>query len=158
MKNYYLVLPLILAGCAEGAYESQPTTLISQAEMMVGEPTVAPAAVPVVDTRKPLARNLLDYTPVEIYGWLGAPSLVRRDSRVQVAQFSNSICVLDVYFYSPSEQMDFLANHIDARTVNGADYSDDECLISFFDGNDYPEELLFIDTTDADQEAMGGEN
>ncbi len=137
MKKLNLFLfPLLLAGCAETLtfeQEIAPKTI-----GVVEEPTPVATAL----ERMPEAIRLLDYTPLEVFNWLGTPSLVRRDSTIQVAQFANTHCILDVYFYRPSEQMDFLANHVDARTLDGADFSEDECLATLLGGEGFPEELV----------------
>ncbi|MCK5041666.1 MAG: hypothetical protein KAR62_05200 [Sphingomonadales bacterium] len=139
MKKLNLFLfPLILAGCAETLTYGAPVS--PELETVVAAEGLATPVV--TEERMPEAIRLLDYTPLEVFNWLGTPSLVRRDTRVQVAQFANTHCILDVYFYRPSEQMDFLANHVDARTSNGADFSEDECLATLLGGEGFPEELV----------------
>lgn len=132
LKSGFVILPLLLVGCADSVVplslneeSTPPTTIIEE-----------------VSTRPPQANLLLNHTPAIVQGWLGQPTLVRRDADVQSVQFKNTICVLDVYFYRESTEADFLAKHVDVRTRDGNSMLEESCLKEFFVGGEYPEELL----------------
>ena len=128
LKSGFVILPLLLVGCADSVVplslneeSTPPTTIIEE-----------------VSTRLPQANLLLNYTPAIVQGWLGQPTLVRRDADVQSVQFKNTICVLD----RESPEADFLAKHVDVRTRGGDSMLEESCLKEFFVGGEYPEELL----------------
>lgn len=129
-KLSIMILPMVLVACSGETMPSPATQNPTQsrtANVNVGEPQ---------------AEQLLNKAPAMVQGFLGQPSLVRHDGNVQVFQFKNQTCVLDVYFYREGAGEGFLANHVDVRTNNGGELEPNTCLKGFFVEGNYPEELL----------------
>jgi hypothetical protein len=61
----------------------------------------------------------------------GAPALDVREGTARKLQFSNAVCVLDLYFYPPSGGGEAVVTHIDARLPDGRSMDRASCLGSF---------------------------
>ena len=72
--------------------------------------------------------RLMGLNPREVQALVGAPTLVRRDDKVQVMLFENGTCVLEIVYFEPDSDSYFEARHISARTSRGADTDTATCL------------------------------
>jgi hypothetical protein len=61
----------------------------------------------------------------------GAPALDVREGQARKLQFSNGVCVLDLYLYPPSGGGEAVVTHVDARLPDGRDLDRASCLGSF---------------------------
>ncbi len=61
----------------------------------------------------------------------GAPELDVREGSARKLQFSNAVCVLDLYLYPPSGGGEAVVTHIDARLPDGRNLDRASCLGSF---------------------------
>jgi hypothetical protein len=61
----------------------------------------------------------------------GAPALDVREGTARKLQYSNAVCVLDLYFYPPSGGGEAVVTHVDARLPDGRNLDRASCLASF---------------------------
>ena len=61
----------------------------------------------------------------------GAPELDVREGSARKLQFSNAVCVLDLYLYPPAGGGEAVVTHIDARLPDGRNLDRASCLSSF---------------------------
>ncbi len=78
--------------------------------------------------------DLLGMEPAEVQNLLGPVSLKRWEGDIQVMQFRNDHCVIDVYFYETAPGEAFEASYLAARTSSGAEIGSDICLASILPG------------------------
>jgi hypothetical protein len=100
----------------------EPATLEPEPEIVVPE---TPALV---------ASDIIGMEPVEVQNLLGPVSLKRWEGEVQVMQFANEHCVIDIYFYEISPGEAFEASYLNARTSSGSGVGSDICLASLLPG------------------------
>jgi len=61
----------------------------------------------------------------------GAPALDVREGTARKLQFSNAVCVLDLYLYPPARGGEAVVTHVDARLPDGRNLDRASCLGSF---------------------------
>ena len=80
-----------------------PAPAVAAAPVEVEAPAPEPVA-PALAAPEPIAVDMArieNQTPTEVIGYLGTPSLVRRDDTVQVMIFETNTCVVEVIFLNP---------------------------------------------------------
>ena len=92
-----------------------------------------PSAAPI----RPVLQNTLGLESVmgrtaqALVGRFGAPSLDVREGTARKLQFSNAVCVLDLYLYPRAGGGEAVVTHIDARFPDGRDLDRASCVASF---------------------------
>lgn len=116
MRRLFVLLPLLLAGCAGGAAET---------------PAPAPVSTPVVRE----TGDLIGLGASDLAQRFGAPDLQVREGDGTKLQFRNSRCVLDAYLYPPPLGRAGIprVTHIDTRDPNGNDVDKAGCIVSMSD-------------------------
>ncbi|MFQ5348716.1 MAG: hypothetical protein ACE5ED_12925 [Rhodothalassiaceae bacterium] len=120
-----LVLAGVLAGCTllPAAREVPPAPPPEPVPAPESEsPPPAPVPVP------PTAALILEKDATAVQAILGHPALVRREDGVQVMQFADGHCVLDVFLYRRQGDARFVARHLAARTPAGDSLEPADCL------------------------------
>ncbi|RMD88347.1 MAG: hypothetical protein D6807_05985 [Alphaproteobacteria bacterium] len=120
-----LMLAGVLAGC----------TLLPGGEAVPPQPPPAPLPAPEAEPPPPApvpvpptAALVLGKDAAAVQAILGHPVLVRREDGVQVMQFANGHCVLDVFLYRHESDARFVARHLAARTPAGERLEPADCL------------------------------
>ena len=116
MRRLFVLLPLLLAGCAGGTAET---------------PAPAPVSTPVVRE----TGDLIGLGASDLAQRFGAPDLQVREGDGTKLQFRNSRCVLDAYLYPPPLGRAGIprVTHIDTRDPNGNDVDKAGCIASMSD-------------------------
>lgn len=125
------MLGLLVAGCAAPVpvAEAPAPVVVAppvQAQTVTPEPELAVPAAP-----EPLAVDMAqieNQTPTIVVGYLGTPTLVRRDDSVQVMIFETALCVVEVIFYEPANGDHFRARRVNTRSRTGQDVDTENCI------------------------------
>jgi len=129
-----LALALLITACAAPAAPvvEAPTPAVSaptvEAEPAVGTPE---PEVPLPVTPAPITvdmNRIEGQTPTDVIGYLGTPSLVRRDDAVQVMIFETGTCVVEVIFFEPANGDHFRAHRVNTRSRTGQDVDTENCV------------------------------
>ncbi len=119
----------------------EPTAMPEQLPVVPPEPVVEEPVNPETETEAAApemrvlgTRDLLGMAPAEVQTLLGPVSLKRWEGEIQVMQFSNDHCVIDIYFYETAPGEAFEATYLNARNNSGEEISKDICLASLLPG------------------------
>ena len=119
-RQMRILVPLVLlSGCVSA---SRTTTAVPP-------PSAAPIR-PVVQNAVGL-EGVMGRTAPALVGRFGAPALDVREGTARKLQFSNAICVLDLYLYPRAGGGEAVVTHIDARFPDGRDLDRASCVASF---------------------------
>lgn len=130
-----LALGLIVTGCATSPAPVAPATATETPTPAQQAPVQAEAAptpeAPATIEPDPIVVDLTrleNQTPTEVIGYLGTPSLVRRDDTVQVMIFETGTCVVEIIFYEPVNGDHFRSRRINTRSPSGQDVDTENCV------------------------------
>jgi len=107
-----------------------PAPAVAAAPVEVEAPAPEPVA-PALAAPEPIAVDMArieNQTPTEVIGYLGTPSLVRRDDTVQVMIFETNTCVVEVIFFEPASGDHFRAHRVNTRSPTGQDVDTENCV------------------------------
>lgn len=148
-KFFFLFLiPIALVSCQSTPAEEEPTaTPLSQP---APEKTIPVSTNPDLDTvnttfepeltaTAPDPEDLIGREPKVIQALLGPVSLKRWEGAVQVMQFANDHCVMDIYFYESAPGEAFEASYMNARLKDGSEISTDVCLAALLPNGVWPQ-------------------
>ena len=126
----FLLVPLMfLAACT-------PIKTVPIKEVIVPEAPITPAQIeelqiPAEDPAIPYTiDSFLGASPAMMQDNFGTPELVRRDGHMQIMQYHIVDCIIDIIFYEDELQSGFSAQHLSARTFDGARADPVACLTS----------------------------
>lgn len=134
---FFLCL-LALGACAtvgEPIVTPEPQPVVTP-EPVVEEPIIVEPEpeVAIPETPAVAAGDIIGLEPVDVQNLLGPVSLKRWEGEVQVMQFTNEHCVIDIYFYETAPGEAFEASYLNARLPSGIEVSSDTCLASLLPG------------------------
>lgn len=110
-----------LAGCS-AREETKPEIAVARPEGRALPPPPLPEPLP------PDAESFLGLEPPAIQAIFGVPALVRREPGMQLMQYGDAVCVLDIAFYSSMPGAPFYARHIESRNRRGEAVTTKDCL------------------------------
>ena len=116
MRKAAVLLALAVLASCQGAGPSDPSAKDARTAALLASVKVPPSAQFIGKDRSSLTSIL------------GEPSLVRRETGVEVLQFSNGACVLIAYLYA-SEERAFRIRHLEAVGAGGGRFKTDGCLL-----------------------------
>lgn len=124
---------ITLAGCAGLFGEGAQGPIVAEPEWIALPPPPEspepPAPPPAPVAVAPDEGFLLGRSGAEIESMLGRPDLARRERGVELMQYLDTDCVLDIRLRSSADAMDVArADHLAARSRRGEDYSTADCL------------------------------
>jgi len=109
-----------------------PLTLLSGCVSAPNQPPPSVAPVRPVAVQNPAGlESVIGRTAGALVSRFGAPELDVREGTARKLQFSNAVCVLDLYLYPPSGGGEPVVTHVDARLPDGRDLDRASCLGSF---------------------------
>lgn len=122
IRHWWLSGVLLGAGCAPLDVPppvAAPPPPASEAEAPVPPPPPKPRQKP---------ESLLGLGPADTLLLLGTPDLVRRDDSVQIHQYRDTLCVLDLIFYEGADHGPFRLSAVDSRDRAAQPYDGADCL------------------------------
>ncbi len=122
------VLITVLAGCAAPSGGPPASPPVPPAASPTPPAAAAPEAPPPPPPALPAPSTLLGLGPADTMLLLGTPDLVRRDDSVQIHQYRDGACVLDLIFYEGPDAGPFALRAYDARDRLGQPFDGAACL------------------------------
>ena len=119
----------LVTGCSSlgGSFGTADST-----DRLVPSEMAQPAPTKTASLPSPPARpepgRLLGLTTQDVESLLGQPSLVRAERAVQVMQFADAECVLDIFMSEPQPGAQFRTQYVEARDRDGQVLPEEQCL------------------------------